>query len=266
MGSISDFTENEVLDHICNAAYTPPATVFLGLSTADPGDDAAGLAEPSGNGYIRKAITFAAAASRSVAQNADVQFDQATGAWGTLTHFGTFDAESGGNMLANGALNEPKVVISGNTPKISSGQTTISWNANEVSNYLANKSLDFVFRNQTFTQPDTYVGLVTASVSDSDTGSTITEPSGNGYARKQVNVNGGASPTWDLAAAGLVDNTHIITMGPPTGAWGSCIGVVIVDAAAAGNLLFYDLDMTDESPGNGDTVQWPVGDLDIVLT
>ena len=63
-----------------------------------------------------------------------------------------------------------------------------------------------------------------------------------------------------------IDNTHIITMGPPTGDWGSCIGVVIVDAATAGNLLFYDLAMTDESPGNGDTVQWPVGDLDIVLT
>ena len=63
MGSISDFLEEELLDHIFNAAYAPPGTVYLGLSTADPGDDAAGLAEPVGGGYGRIAITFGAAAA-----------------------------------------------------------------------------------------------------------------------------------------------------------------------------------------------------------
>jgi len=131
--SISDYTEGKALNHIFNGAgvaYTPPTTVYLGLSTADPGDDAAGLAEPSGNGYIRKAITFAAAASRSIAQNADVVFNQATGPWGTLTHYGIFDAESAGEMLAHEALSESKVVISGNTPKVLSGEVTVSWISN----------------------------------------------------------------------------------------------------------------------------------------
>ncbi len=36
MGSVSDFLEGKLLDHIFNAAYTPPGTVYLGLSTADP--------------------------------------------------------------------------------------------------------------------------------------------------------------------------------------------------------------------------------------
>lgn len=66
MGSLSDYSENELLDHLCNAAYTPPATVYLGFSTADPTDDASGIAEPAGGNYGRKAIAFDAAASRKV--------------------------------------------------------------------------------------------------------------------------------------------------------------------------------------------------------
>jgi hypothetical protein len=265
MGSFNDFLELELLDHVFNAAYTPAATVYLGLSIADPGDDGAGLDEPSGNGYIRKAIAFSAASSRSVTQNGIVQFNQASGPWGTLTHYGIFDAESGGNQLAHGALNESKVVISGNTPAVASTEVVISIEAAECSDYLADKLLDFALRNQAFSQPDTYVALPTATVGDNDTGSTITEPSGNGYAREQVEPNGGSSPTWDDAASGVVDNTHIITMGPPSGDWGTIVATAIVDAATDGNLLCYDNGTADEAIGNGDTVEFAAGALDISL-
>lgn len=52
------YLENALLNHAVNkSAYTPPTTVYVGLSTADPGDDGTGLAEPAGNGYARQAIT-----------------------------------------------------------------------------------------------------------------------------------------------------------------------------------------------------------------
>ncbi len=38
MGSLSDYAENELLDHLFNAAYSPVATVYLALCTADPTD------------------------------------------------------------------------------------------------------------------------------------------------------------------------------------------------------------------------------------
>ena len=266
MGSIADFLENELLDHVCNAAYTPPATVYVGLSTADPTDSGGGLAEPSGNGYIRKAITFAAAASRQVAQNADVNFNQASGAWGTITHWGTFDSESAGNMTAHGQLGTSKEVVSGNTPSVASGEVTVSFSAGYISDYLANKLLDLAFRNQAYSAPDTYCALTTVIITDSMTGSTITEHSGDGYARKQVNVNGGSSPTWDLAASGIVDNTDNVDIGPATGAWGTVVALGIVDAAAAGNLLLYDNGVADQAVGDGDTVRFPAGDLDISMS
>ncbi len=168
--------------------------------------------------------------------------------------------------MAHGALDETKKVVNGNTPKIASGQVTISINAGECSNYLVNKLLDFMFRNQAFSQPDTYIALCTAAVADDDTGSTITEPAGQGYARKQVNVNGGASPTWDPAAAGVVDNTHDIVMGPPTGPWGTVIDMAIADTSSGGNLLTYSADIEDQAMGNGDTVKFPAGDLDQYVT
>lgn len=265
MGSLSDYLENELLDHVCNGAYTPVATVYLALHTADPTDDGSG-AEANYTSYARTAITFGAAASRRVTQSGAVTFPASTGGSNTVTHWGVWDASSVGNLLAHGAFTASKVIVSGNTPSVASGEVYVEYSAGEISNYLANTLLDFAFRNQAFTQPATYVALVTATVADTDTGSTITEPSGGAYARVQVNVNGGASPTWDAAASGVVDNTHDVAFAEATASWGTVVGVAIVDAASAGNLLLYDNAMTDQAVGSGDTVTFPAGDLDLVMT
>ena len=40
MGSFANYWENEILDHLFGkGSYTPP-TIYVGLSTADPADDA----------------------------------------------------------------------------------------------------------------------------------------------------------------------------------------------------------------------------------
>ncbi|NIT58632.1 MAG: hypothetical protein GWN00_21115 [Aliifodinibius sp.] len=277
MGSISDHLEDELLDHVFNASYTPPSTVYLALSTADPGDDAAGISEPVGNNYSRKAITFDAAASRLINQTSTVTFDQATGSWGTISHWAIYDASSGGNMMAHGSLSASKAVVSGNTPSVAAGEVDISFKTlaskgdttNNVSDYLADELLDFAFRNQAFSEPATYLALCTADLSDSSTGATMTEcANANGYARKQVNVNGGSSPTWDLSSSGNVDNTHDITFASPTGSWGTVTALVILDGGThgAGNVLFYDNGITEQTPDNGDTVKILAGNCDISLT
>jgi len=266
MGSLSDYSENELLDHVFNAAYSPVSTVYLALSTADPLDTGAGIAEPSGNGYIRKAITFAAAASRQIVQNAQVNFDQASASWGTITHYAVFDAESNGNMLGHGQLTASKLVNSGNTPSVANGEAIISFSAGEISDYLAHKLLDLMFRNQAYSVPDTYVALCTAAVADDSTGSSITEPSGNNYARKQVNPNGGSTPVWTVASGGALENSDIVTFNVPSGTWGLITAMAIADALTAGNILFYDNDVPEDTPGDGDTVRFAAGALDVSMT
>ncbi|MBN1805312.1 MAG: hypothetical protein JW837_08685 [Sedimentisphaerales bacterium] len=129
MGSFADYWENEILDHLFGKGSYTPATIYVGLSTADPTDDAAGLAEPSGNGYARVATTPADwnTASGGMIDNAgDITFPQASGNWGTLTHFALFDAASGGNMLAHGSLNVSKSIGSGDTAKFPAGDLGVS--------------------------------------------------------------------------------------------------------------------------------------------
>jgi hypothetical protein len=125
----ANFWENEILDHVMGkGSYTPP-TVYVGLSTADPLDDASGLAEPSGNGYAR--ITTAAAnwnvaASGIVDNGVELAFPAATGSWGTVTHVGLFDAATAGNLMASGALTVPKAISSGDTPKFAAGDLDVT--------------------------------------------------------------------------------------------------------------------------------------------
>jgi hypothetical protein len=72
MGQLTNFTEKKILDHVLKtASYSPPATVYLGLSTADPTHDGSGWANPTYTGYAMKPITFAAAGSRAIAQTPD---------------------------------------------------------------------------------------------------------------------------------------------------------------------------------------------------
>jgi hypothetical protein len=126
MSAMSDYLENEILDHILGTgAYTMPATVYVGLSTGSFNDDNSGT-ELTGNNYAREAITFAAASSGSADNSAAVEFNAATGSWGTVSHFGLFDALSGGNLLIHGALTASKVISSGDILKISIGDMDIT--------------------------------------------------------------------------------------------------------------------------------------------
>jgi hypothetical protein len=273
MGSITDFLETELLDHVFNnAAYTAPTNLYLALCTADPTDAATGASmnEVANSGsYARTAITFGNAASRRVTQDADVDFPAATGSWGTVTHWAIADSAThgAGNVLAHGALGESKSVVSGNSPTVASGELYVEFSAGEISDFLALELLDHVFNNAAYTPPtSTFVALVTATIDDDDTGSTITEPGSGSYARVEVDPNGGSSPTGDLAASGVVDNTHAITFPTATASWGTIVGVATLDAGTAGNLLLYDNTMGDQAVGTDDTAEFAVGVLDLVMT
>jgi hypothetical protein len=126
MSAMSDYLENEILDHILGTgAYTMPTTVYVGLSTASFNDDNSGT-ELSGSGYARQTIAFNAAASGTADNSGSVDFPAATGSWGTVSHFGLFDASSAGNLLIHGALTASKVVDTGDILRIAAGDMDIT--------------------------------------------------------------------------------------------------------------------------------------------
>ena len=101
-------------------------TCFVSLHTADPGDS--GSSEVSGSAYARQSATFTNSGANPTvaANNAIVTYPAATGAWGTITHFGTWSASSGGTFRGSGALTTSKVVGSGDTARFATGALTIT--------------------------------------------------------------------------------------------------------------------------------------------
>jgi hypothetical protein len=126
MSALSDHLENEILDHILSTgAYTMPTNVYVGLSTGSFNDDNSGT-ELSGSGYTRKVASFGAASSGTASNDAAIEFPAATGSWGTVSHFGIFDASSSGNLLIHGALTSSKVIESGDILKVAVGDMDIT--------------------------------------------------------------------------------------------------------------------------------------------
>lgn len=133
-GSFSNYLEDELLDHVFGGAdYTRPATLYIALCTADPTDAGTGssITEPSGNNYARVAVTnnatnFPASSSGAKSNGTAVTFPQASGSWGTVTHFAICDASSAGNMLGHGDLTVSKAVSSGDTPSFAIGDLDIT--------------------------------------------------------------------------------------------------------------------------------------------
>ena len=277
MGSLSDYSEAALLNHLFNTAYTPSATVYVALCTADPTDAGTGAAMsevPNANGYARTAITFSAAASRRVVQAGAVTFPQASGSWGTITHYALVDAATHGtgNLLAPGSFTTSFAPVNGNTPTIPSGEIEVEIQPTAggagFTDYTIHQWLNRMFRNQAFAKPDTYVGLATAVIADDDVAiGDITECTGGGYARKQVNPNGGAAPTWTVVAGGALSNTHAITFVTPTGSWGLVTSCFLIDSASgAGNILGYDNgSIVDQTPQTDDIVEFAVGNFDVAL-
>jgi hypothetical protein len=126
MSAMSNYLENEILDHILGTgSYTMPSAVYIGLSTGSFGDGNTGT-ELTGSGYARVAATFNAAASGTADNASAIQFAAATGSWGSVSHFGVFDAASSGNLLIHGAFSAAKTIASGDILKIDAGDLDIS--------------------------------------------------------------------------------------------------------------------------------------------
>ncbi len=123
--SFSNFLENKVLGHVFGATpYTAPATLYVGLFTSNPGETGSG-SEVSGGSYARQTIAFTVTGNQA-SNTAAVEFPTATASWGTITFAAIYDALSGGNLLAYGALTTSKTIDNGDVFRIPAGDFDIN--------------------------------------------------------------------------------------------------------------------------------------------
>ncbi len=123
--SFTNFLETEILDHVfAGAAYTAPATKYLALYTAAPGETGGGT-EVSGGAYARQSVAFTTTGN-TTSNSAAVEFPTATAAFGTVTHVGVFDAVTAGNLMAYATLSSSKAIATGDVFRVPTGDLDIT--------------------------------------------------------------------------------------------------------------------------------------------
>jgi hypothetical protein len=123
--SLSNYAENAILDHVFGPTpMAAPAGRFVSLHTDDEAET--GAAEMTGTGYARQAATFGAAVAGVTSTAGAVVFtNSGVIDWTEATHFGIWDAASGGNFLGGGELTTAKTVGPGDTATFAIGELTV---------------------------------------------------------------------------------------------------------------------------------------------
>lgn len=264
MGSLSDYSENKLLDLVLGAvAYTRPATVYIDLFTVAPNDaGAGGTVVPTSNGYPgRTAVTnnstnFPAASGKSKSNGTDILIGTPTGGgWGTVVGFGLYDASSGGNFLGYYDLGTPKNCVAGKRVKILAGQMTLSTSGAWVAASLGNKVLDHLLGGPDYTPSATlYYGLLASA----------TELTGNGYARIAVTNN---TTNFPAASGGSKSNGVAVVFGPATpSAWTTATNFGLYDASSGGNKLMDSVLGASVTVNSGETATFDPGSLTASLS
>lgn len=143
MSAMSDYLENKLVDQLFRGQTAPTTTtLYVALLTAAPSDSGGGT-EVTGGSYARVAVTSSLAnwagtqaAASTVASsgtggqtsnNAAITFPTPTATWGTVTHFGIYDASSGGNLLFWGALTISKTINQSDTVTFPAASLSITF-------------------------------------------------------------------------------------------------------------------------------------------
>lgn len=143
MSAMSDYLENKLVDQLFRGQAAPTtSTLHIGLLTAGPSDSGGGT-EVAGNAYARVAVTSSLtnwagtqSAGSTVASsgtggqtsnNTVITFPTPTATWGTVTHFGIYDAATGGNLLFYGTLTIAKTINQSDTVSFPAGSLTITF-------------------------------------------------------------------------------------------------------------------------------------------
>ena len=135
MSAMSDYLEVEIRKHIFRTgSFTKPSQLWVALFTGAPSDSGGGT-EVTGGSYARvqrdplDANWTAPDSTGGVTANAAaITFPSPTANWGTITHFGIFDASAGGNLLFHGALTASKTVNNGDAaPSFAIGALQITF-------------------------------------------------------------------------------------------------------------------------------------------
>ena len=143
MSAMSDYLENKMVDQLFRGQTAPTtSTLYVALLTAAPSDSGGGT-EVSGGAYARVAVTSSltnwagtqsagsttasSGTGGQTSNNIAITFPTPSATWGTATHFGIYDAPTGGNLLFHGALSIAKTINESDTVTFPVGTLSVTF-------------------------------------------------------------------------------------------------------------------------------------------
>lgn len=258
--NFTDYAENKLIDFIRGQGLTLPASWYFALGNVA---DDTGFTEVTGTSYGRAAVarslanfcgtqgagtTVASTGTSHVTRNNVAITWPAAGAggWTAATQLGVYDASSGGNCWFYGPLGATVTVANGVAHSLAISAAVFELGlSGGVSDYLANKLIDLIWRAQAYTWPaTTYIRLVTTSPTNAAGG---VEVSGGSYARVALasslaalsGTQGAGTTVASSGTSGRSSNNATLTFATPTANWGTVVAQESMDALSGGNRLFY---------------------------
>ena len=125
MSALSNYAENELLDHVLGtAAYTAPTNIYVKLHLGDPGED--GTANPAVNTTRVSTGAMSVAVAGSSDNDAAISWTNVS-TTETYSHISIWDDLTAGNCLFVGALSSNAVMTAGDDFEIPAGSLTITF-------------------------------------------------------------------------------------------------------------------------------------------
>lgn len=215
MAGLTPFAEGKALDlGLRGTAYTPAATLYVGLFTTAPDANGAGGVECTGTSYARQTIAFGAYASRQIASsNAPAWFSGS--AWGVIPALGIWDAPTGGNLLHVSTISPTPNIANATAFSLASGQVVIQ--VTKFGLFLAQYILELLFKNTAKSILPTLTAKIFVTA-PSDDGAGGTELAASGYAAQTVTyaAYNGTTRRSTLAADAVFTASAPADWGSPT--------------------------------------------------
>lgn len=125
--SLSNYGEQALGNWIRGNANMPAtATPYIALFSTDPGDNNTGTeitTQVRSGGRI--AVTLASPTDGVMSNSAEINFGNSENDV-LITHFGIYDAQTSGNLIASGALATPKSIDTGDQVNWAAGALTVT--------------------------------------------------------------------------------------------------------------------------------------------
>jgi hypothetical protein len=124
-----------------------------------------------------------------------------------------------------------------------------------ISNYLSAAVLNATLTNTSYTSPATvYVALYSVAPTPSTGG---TELTGSSYARVALTSS---------VTANVATSTANVVFGPASATWSTAVSWAVCDAASAGNILYFNALLPNQTVQNSNTLNFQTGNITINLS